>query len=71
VLAQIAGVLGQNDISISSVYQRAQHDRKDQATIVIITHRACEEDIQTALAAIDKMALITQTTQLIRIEDED
>lgn len=71
VLAQIAGVLGQNDISISSVYQRSTDGKKDNATIVILTHCSCEQDVQAALNAIDKMALITQTTQLIRIEDEE
>lgn len=70
VLSQIAGVLGQQGISISSVLQKG---RKEGQTVpvVIMTHTAAERHVQAALREIDRMAFISEPTTLIRVEGHD
>ena len=70
VLSQIAGVLGQQGISISSVLQKG---RKEGQTVpvVIMTHTAQERQVQDALREIDGMAFISEPTTLIRVEGPD
>ena len=71
VLSQISGVLGSHEISIASVLQRER--QKDQTVpVVIMTHRASERSIQTALRDINRMAsIISEPTTLVRVEDEE
>jgi homoserine dehydrogenase len=67
VLSKIAGILGKNAISISSVYQHGQGKGK-KIPIVVLTHRAQEKNIQRALATIDRLSVVKEKTVLIRIE---
>ncbi|TAJ24204.1 MAG: homoserine dehydrogenase [Nitrospirae bacterium] len=70
VLSQIAGVLGQHGISISSVLQKG---RKEGQTVpvVIMTHTAAERAVQASLREIDRAAFISEPTTLIRVEGQD
>jgi homoserine dehydrogenase len=70
VLSQIAGVLGQHRISMSSVIQKG---RKEGQTVpvVIMTHTAGERDVQSALHEINRMPFISEPTTLIRVEGHD
>jgi homoserine dehydrogenase len=70
VLSQIAGVLGHQGISISSVLQKG---RKEGQTVpvVIMTHTARERQVQAALREIDRLAFISEPTTLIRVEGPD
>ena len=70
VLSQIAGVLGNHGISISSVIQQG---RKEGQTVpvVIMTHTAGERNVQSALREIDGMPFISEPTTLIRVEEQD
>lgn len=70
VLSQIAGVLGQHGISISSVLQKG---RKEGQTVpvVIMTHTATERHVQAALREIDRMPFISEPATLIRVEGQD
>jgi len=70
VLSQIAGVLGQHGISMSSVIQKG---RKEGQTVpvVIMTHTAGERDVQSALHEINRMPFISEPTTLIRVEGHD
>lgn len=70
VLSQIAGVLGNHGISISSVIQQG---RKEGQTVpvVIMTHTAGERNVQSALREIDGMPFISEPTTLIRVEGQD
>ncbi len=67
VLATIAGALGKYNISIESMIQTGRSG--DYVPIVIITHEAAESDIQAALAEIDALEMIRESSNLIRIED--
>lgn len=70
VLSQIAGVLGQHGISISSVLQQG---RKEGQTVpvVIRTHQAAERSVQTALREIGRMSFVSEPPMLIRVEGPD
>lgn len=70
VLSQIAGVLGNHGISISSVLQQG---RKEEQTVpvVIMTHTAGERNVEHALREIDGMPVISEPTTLIRVEGQD
>lgn len=70
VLSHIAGVLGGHGISIAKVLQQG---RKEGQTVpvVILTHTACERDVQLALREIDGMPFISEATTLIRVEGTD
>ena len=67
VLADIAGALGKNGISIESMIQTGRSG--DYVPIVIITHEAEEEKIRSALAEIDAFPMIREKSCFIRIED--
>lgn len=69
VLANIAGVLGKNGISIESMVQTARHNGGEAVPIVIMTHEAREGAIRAALAEIDQFDFISEQSRLIRIED--
>ncbi len=70
VLSQIAGVLGQHSISISSVMQKRRQEGQT-VPVVIMTHQASERDVQAALSEINRMTFISQPTTLIRVEGPD
>ena len=71
VLSQISGILGTQGISIASVLQRG---RKEGQTVpvVIMTHRASERAVQTALNDINMLPdFVSEPTTLIRVESQE
>jgi homoserine dehydrogenase len=69
VLAQIAGMLGEHDISISEVVQEGSRQEGQPVTVVITTHRAREKNVQGALGIINRLPAVIMPTRLIRIFD--
>ncbi len=68
VLAQLAGALGEHDVSISEVVQEgARADGSGPVTVVVTTHLARERDLQAALAAFAKLPACLEKTRLLRI----
>jgi homoserine dehydrogenase len=67
VLAQIAGMLGEHDISISEVVQEGARQEGKPVTVVITTHRAREKNVQGALGIINRLPSVVEPTRLIRI----
>ncbi len=67
VFSKIANLLGQNQVSISSVYQHGREEGKE-VPIVVITHRGREKNILSAVKEIDKLPLVSKKTLLVRIE---
>jgi homoserine dehydrogenase len=67
VLAQLAGMLGEHDISISEVVQEGQRQEGRPVTVVVTTHRAREKNVQAALAIIDRLPTVRERTRLLRI----
>lgn len=70
VLARISRHLGEEDISITNVYQ---HDRDAGAKvpIVVMTHQALEKNVQRAIAVIDNLDVVLDKTALIRVQRFD
>ncbi len=68
VLARIAGILGEHNISIKSMVQISRG--KEWVPLVIVTHKAKEKNIQDALKLIHKLDVIKDKTLLVRIDDE-
>jgi homoserine dehydrogenase len=69
VLGQIARVLGDNMISISSAIQPESDDVTRTAEIVIMTHPAREEAMQQALRELAKLEVVREISNFIRVED--
>ncbi len=67
VLAKIAGVLGEQDISITSVYQ-PERAEGEQVAIVVMTHEAREKNMQAAIAKIEALDTTVDRPVLIRVE---
>jgi homoserine dehydrogenase len=67
VLSRVAGILGDNDISIANVIQkgRGQHEA---VPVVMLTHEAREQNMRLALAAIDRLPDVASATTMIRVE---
>lgn len=69
VLAQIARVLGDHSISIASVIQKEADDLTQTAEIVLMTHPAREQFMQQSLSEMEKLSVVKQVCNLIRVEE--
>jgi homoserine dehydrogenase len=70
VLSKISGILGKYNISISSVIQKGRGTGRN-VPVVMMTHKALERDVRSALDEIDVLPLVSGKTVLIRVEDEE
>ena len=70
VLAKISGILGENQISIKSVHQKGRQSN-GKVPVVMITHRAKELWVQTALSKIAASDSVAGDPVVIRIEEDD
>ncbi|MBM3150224.1 MAG: ACT domain-containing protein, partial [Chloroflexi bacterium] len=68
VLAQISRVLGDYNISISSVIQKERDPSTQLAEIVIMTHRAREKAVQQALEETQHLAVVKEISNFVRVE---
>ena len=69
VLAQISAVLGGNGISISSFIQKDSGNSSGNAELVIMTHLSNEKSIQNALLEIDKLSVVNEVSNTLRVLD--
>ena len=69
VLAQIAQLLGDGQISIAAVLQRDTHPETDSAEIVITTHPAREDSMQMALRRMENLSQVKKVSNTLRIEE--
>jgi len=67
VLAKVATILGENDISIDTFLQRPTAD-SNVATLLCATHTASEKNIKKALATIENLDIIKTNVTMVRIE---
>ena len=68
VLAQIARVLGEAAISISSVIQKEADESAQTAELVIMTHLAREAAMQRAIAELRQLQAVQDVGNFIRVE---
>jgi homoserine dehydrogenase len=66
-LASIAGVFGDNDVSIESVVQKAI--AHEQAEIVWVTHRVRESNLRAALEQIAPLPVVESIENWLRVEE--
>lgn len=69
VLAKIAGILGEKNISIVSVMQKGEL-QGDFVPVVLLTHEAKESNMTSAVKAISGLAEVSGTPVVIRVEDK-
>ena len=69
VLAQIAKVLGELQISIASVLQKETDEIAQRAELVLMTHRANEASMQKALELLDALDVVSEVGNVVRVEE--
>ena len=67
-LADIARVLADLSISIEAMVQKEPSEGEEQVDIIMLTHRALEKNINTAIARIKKLPTMTGKITRIRME---
>ncbi|MDD4766175.1 MAG: homoserine dehydrogenase [Desulfotomaculaceae bacterium] len=65
VLASIAYIFGQNDVSLASVIQHASGKAAD---LILITHEVLEKNLQEALKGIKELPVVNEVSNMIRVE---
>jgi homoserine dehydrogenase len=68
VLASIANIFGENDVSIASVLQKTRGE-DGEAEIVWITHEVREKNFRAALETIAKLPVVAEVSNWVRVED--
>ena len=68
VLSKISGILGDHEISISSVIQKGR-EVNGSVPLVMLTHEAQESNVKKALSLMDKLDVLTDETMMIRVEE--
>ena len=64
VLATIAGLFGENSVSIESVIQEG---RGDNAELVLVTHEATENNLNKSIESIENLDSVSSVTSTIRV----
>ncbi len=67
VLSRISGVLGEHDISLSSVIQKGR-EVNGSVPVVMLTHEARERDVIQALGRLDSLDILTHPTMMLRVQ---
>lgn len=66
VLAAIAGVFGNHNVSLATVLQKGRG--KNDAELVLITHEVMEKDLRDSLKVIEGMDIVGAINNVIRME---
>jgi homoserine dehydrogenase len=66
VLASVANVLGDFDVSLESVEQRMMPD--GEAELVLLTHSTLEQNMASALSVLRKLPVVGEVANSIRVE---
>jgi len=69
VLSTISGILGKHSIGIESVIQRHRGKQGDGVPLIMMAHRSREKDVQAALKEIDLLDVVSDKSNLIRVEN--
>jgi homoserine dehydrogenase len=70
VLSKISGILGKYNISIVSVIQKGRREGK-AVPLVVLTHRAREKDVVSAIREINRLSVVAGKTAIIRVEGQE
>jgi homoserine dehydrogenase len=69
VLAQMATILGDLQISIASVIQKEADPSAQTAELVITTHPSREKDMQQALKELEELEVVREIGNFLRVEE--
>jgi homoserine dehydrogenase len=68
VLADITRVLADGQISIDTFFQREPDEGMAETDVVLITHQCVEQDMQAAIARIEKLPTVLAKAVMLRME---
>jgi len=68
VLADIARILADRDISIDAMIQKESPEGEDQTDIILLTHRSVERQVDEAIARVEALATVRGKVTRIRME---
>ncbi len=68
VLAKISNVLGRHNISISDVIQKERR-AGSVVPLILLTHGTQEDSVRKAVQVIDRLSILKEKTQVLRIEE--
>ena len=69
VLAGIASILGELQISIASVIQKERDETAERAEIVLMTHTSKESSMQQAVIRLRELEIVQEVGSLVRVEE--
>jgi homoserine dehydrogenase len=69
VLADIARILADREISIEAMVQKEPHEGEDQVDIIMLTHLTVEKHVDAAIARIEKLPVVLGRVTRIRLEE--
>ncbi|WP_024851133.1 homoserine dehydrogenase [Hydrogenovibrio kuenenii] len=69
VLAKVSAVLAESQISIELLHQEPYVGNEDDATLVMITNKVLESDLNQAISALENMPEIDEKIMRIRVAD--
>ena len=70
VLASIARVFGDYDVSINSMIQKQTND-DNKAKLIFITHQVANRNVFNSIKEIKKLDVVEDVRSIIRVEDLD
>jgi homoserine dehydrogenase len=68
VVAKIAGILAEQNISIEAIQQKEPAEGETMASVVMLTQEVMEKNIRQAIAEIEKMDTVDGQVVMIRVE---
>ena len=68
VLADVTRILGDKDISIEAIIQKEPKDDSTEASVIMLTHRVLEKQMNEAIQKIEALATISGKVTRIRME---
>jgi homoserine dehydrogenase len=68
VMARIAGILGEEGISIEAIQQKEPLEGETQVPLIMLTHRVLEGRMNQAIARIESLDSVTGAVVRIRME---
>jgi homoserine dehydrogenase len=69
VLADITRILADEQISIDAMIQREPAEGEQQTDIIMLTHIACEKQVDAAIAKIEALPVVTGKLIRLRLEE--
>jgi homoserine dehydrogenase len=69
VLADITRILADRTLSIGAMIQREPGEGEEQVDIIMLTHETQEKNLNAAIAAIERLPVVTGKVTRIRLEE--